>query len=71
MSATIRDILSTHKKQELVRTVFETYIKKCKTHANSPLRGYGSCEEKERKKEWAAKAEDAEDLLSDIMNELI
>jgi hypothetical protein len=71
MSATIRDILNTNEKQSLLVEVFEAYIKKCKSLANSPTRGFGSCIEKEKKKAWARKAEDVLELQSDIMNELI
>jgi hypothetical protein len=71
MSKTIRELIDTPEKERLLLVVFEGYIKKCHTYANTPVKVYGKATELENKKRWAARAEEAEKLLSTLMNELI
>lgn len=70
MSATILEVLNTEEKQSLLITAFEAYINKCKGVAKSPMQGYGKATELIKKEQWAQKAQDAQNLLNDIVNEL-
>lgn len=70
MSATILEVLNTEDKQAILIKAFEAYINKCKGIANSKLQGYGKASEYDKKEQWAQKAEDAEALLDEIVNEL-
>lgn len=71
MSATVRDILAAEFDQKILFDAFECYINKCKGIAKHPTRGYNPSQEEEKKQEWADKAESAQQLLSNLMNELI
>lgn len=71
MSATVRDILSSESDQQILLEAFECYINKCKGIAKHPTRGYNPSKEADRKREWADKAENAQELLSTLMNELL
>jgi len=67
----LKDILETKEEETLIFEVFEDYIKKCKSYANRPTKGYGSVEEQMKKDAWNEKAENAHNLLCKIMEELI
>lgn len=70
MSQSIRDILDTETKIDVLITCFETYISKCKKYANMPTKGYGSIEESLKKANWAERQNLAERLLNEILEEV-
>jgi len=67
----LRDVIENEQEERLIVEVFESFIKKANSLANRSNRGFGSATEQVKKEEWRQKADDAQELLSKIMNELI
>jgi hypothetical protein len=67
----LRDIIENEQDECLILEVFEAFIKKANSLANRPSQGFGSATEQMKKDEWRRKSDEAQELLSKIMNELI
>jgi hypothetical protein len=63
---TIKDVINEKNDLPLLLQCIEAEIKRCRTIANSPIKGYGSAAEKQRKDDWRARAEELDDLKTRI-----
>jgi hypothetical protein len=70
MSATIREIIDTEDKTEIIIAAFEQYIKRCKTNAKATLNGYGNASSQLKREQWEQRCEQASELLNELLNEL-
>lgn len=68
MSKTIRDLFSEYE-IELILAALLKAEKHALTIAHRPLQGFGSATEKEKKREWAERADDYSEVRSKISEE--
>jgi hypothetical protein len=67
---TVRDILYNEKRQQILIKALEQYATRCKVNATRRLFSDGKCSEREKQKQWAEEAEEATDLLNDLVIEM-
>lgn len=71
MTSTLNELFSSDNERDILITALNQYKKRAETIAYSPLKGYGTASEYQKKEDWKNRVEEIDTVLQKVINEFI